>query len=97
MEDFKNTGSRLIVSFTGTGIGLAYASNPEGGIAGIELDGKTYENIDMYSHVPESINRTIAQGLENTLHTLTVTVSSTRNPASSDSMVIVDAIEVMRS
>jgi len=50
----------------------------------------------MYSQVPESINRTIARGLENTFHTLTLTVSGTRNPASSDSTVIVDAIEVMR-
>ena len=92
----KTQGSRLTVSFTGTGIALVYASNPEGGIAGIELDGKTHENIDMYSQFPESINRTIARGLENTFHTLTLTVSGTRNPASSDSTVIVDAIEVMR-
>ncbi len=88
-------GSRVAVSFTGTGVALLYAASPEGGIANIELDGKGYPDIDMYSPVPESaINRTIASGLENTIHTLTITVSSNRNPSSSNSMVIVDAVEI---
>lgn len=91
----ETVGSRVAVSFTGTGVALLYSASPEGGIANIDLDGKGYPDIDMYSPVPESgINRTIASGLENTRHILTITVSSNKNPSSSNSMVVVDAVEI---
>lgn len=91
----RTAGSRVAVSFAGTGVGLFYASNPEGGIANIDIDGKGYPDIDMYSPIPGSvINKTIASGLKNSRHTLTITVSSTRNQSSSNSMVVVDAVEI---
>ena len=90
------SGSLVSVSFTGTGVALIYATGPDGGTANMELDGKGYD-IDMYSPIPESsINRTIASGLENTRHTLTITVSSSRNPLSSNSVVVVDAVEIIQ-
>ncbi|HYN44790.1 MAG TPA: hypothetical protein VER35_02205 [Candidatus Limnocylindrales bacterium] len=92
----KTQGSRLTVSFTGTEAALVYALNPDGGIAGIELDGRIYEDIDMYSPVPEGKNMMIARGLTNTAHTLTVTVSGAKNPDSSGSKVIVDGLEITR-
>ena len=90
-------GSKVGVSFTGTGVALLYAAGPEGGTAGIELDGKAYPDIDMYSPIPESkINMTIASGLENTQHTLSITVSGKKNPAASNSFVVIDAVEVIQ-
>ncbi len=90
-------GSRVSVVFIGTGAKLLYAASPQGGIANIELDGKSYPDIDMYSPAPVSgISRTIASGLGNTPHTLVITVSGTRNPAASNSLVVVDALEVTR-
>ena len=51
--------------------------------------------IDMYSPAPESmVYRTIATGLENTQHTLVITVSRIKNLKSSDSFVVVDAVEI---
>ena len=87
----------MSVSFTGTGVALIYATGPDGGTANMELDGKGYPDIDMYSPIPEkSVNRTIASGLENTRHTLTITVSSSRNPLSSNYVVVVDAVEIIQ-
>lgn len=94
-KESGTSGSRVSVSFTGTSVALIYSASSEGGMANIDLDGKGYPDIDMYSPVPESgIKKTIANGLENTQHTLTITVSSTRNPSSSNSVVVVDAVEV---
>ncbi len=89
--------STVIVSFTGTGIVLYYTKGPDGGIATIELDGESYTFIDMYSPIRENkVNRTIARGLEKTSHILKITVSRIKNLKSSNSFVIVDAIEIIQ-
>lgn len=91
----RTPGSKAIVSFTGTGAALHYAKGPQRGIATIELDGESYPFIDMYSPAPESmVNRTIASGLKKTQHTLVFTVSKIKNLKSSDSFVVVDAVEI---
>lgn len=91
-------GSKVAVSFTGTGVALLYSAGQDGGTASIEVDGKAYPDIDMYSSIPYSkINMTIASGLENTQHTLSITVSGKKNPAASSSLIVVDAVEVTRS
>lgn len=91
----ETPGSKVTVSFTGTGVALLYGAGPEGGIASIELDGKPYTDIDMYSPIPQSnINKTISKGLENTRHALSFIVSSNRNPSASNSVVVIDAIEI---
>lgn len=90
----KTPGSKVAISFTGTGAVLLYRASPEGGLADIELDGNDYAVIDMYSPIPESVNRTIANDLENKQHILVLAVSSTKNPASSGSYVVVDALEI---
>lgn len=91
-------GSKVSVSFIGTGAILHYAAGLQGGIATIELDGKTYTYIDMYSPIQQNrAKKTIASGLENTLHTLTVTVSGNKNPASSNVYVVVDAVGITRN
>ncbi len=88
-------GSKVSVSFIGTGVILHYAAGLQGGIATIELDGKTYTYIDMYSPIPQNrATKTIASGLENKWHTLTVTVSGNKNPASSNFYVVVDAVGI---
>lgn len=88
-------GSRVSVDFIGTGAALLYATSPQGGIANIELDGKNYPDIDMYSPTPVTgASRTIASDLGNTPHTLVITVSGTRNPASSGNLVVVDAVGI---
>lgn len=89
-------GSKVTVSFAGTGVVLYYTKSPEGGIATIELDGESYTFIDMYSPIPESrIKRTIASGLKNTRHTLVVTVSRVKQLSSSNSFVVVDAVDIV--
>ncbi len=94
----ETPGSKVTVSFTGTGAALLYGAGPEGGIASIELDGKPYTDIDMYSPIPQSnINKTISKGLGNTRHALSIMVSSNRNPAASNSVVVIDAIEITQS
>lgn len=91
-------GSKVSVSFLGTGAILHYTTGLQGGIATIELDGKTYTYIDMYSAIPQnSAEKTIASGLENTWHTLTVTVSGNKNPASSNFYIVVDAVGITQS
>lgn len=91
-------GSKVSVSFLGTGAILHYAAGLQGGIATIELDGKTYTYIDMYSAIPQNrATKTIASGLENTWHTLTVTVSGNKNPASSNFYIVVDAVGITPS
>lgn len=91
-------GSRVNVVFIGSGAALLYAAGSQGGIANIELDGKSYPDIDMYSPIPVSgTSKTIASGLGNTPHTLVITVSGTRNPESSNSLVVVDAVGITQS
>lgn len=91
----KIPGSKATVSFAGTGVVLHYTKSPEGGIATIELDGESYTFIDMYSPIPESRDRTIASGLKNTQHTLVVTVSRVKQLPSSNSFVVVDAVDIV--
>lgn len=87
-------GSKAVVSFTGTGVALHYAKGPQSGIATIELDGESYPFIDMYSPVDGMVNRTIARDLKKTHHTLVITVSKIKNLKSSNSFVVVDAVEI---
>lgn len=90
--------SKVSVSFIGTGIILHYATGQQGGMATIELDGKTYTYIDMYSPIEQNrATKTIASGLENTWHTITVAVSGNKNPASSNYYVVVDAVGITSS
>ena len=91
-------GSKVSVSFIGTGAILHYATGQQSGIATIELDGKTYTYIDMYSPIPQNrATKTITSGLENTWHTLTVTVSGNKNPASSNLFVVMDAVGITQT
>lgn len=91
-------GSKASVSFIGTGVILLYATGLQGGIATIELDGKTFTYIDMYSPISQNrATKTIASGLENTWHTLTVTVSGNKNPASSNYFIVVDSVGITRT
>jgi hypothetical protein len=91
-------GSKVSVSFIGTGVILHYATGQQSGMATIELDGKTYTYIDMYSPIElKRATKTIASGLENTWHTITITVSGNKNPASSNYYVVVDALGITQT
>ncbi len=88
-------GSKVDITFTGTGVALIYTTTFAGGIATVEIDGVSYDNIDMYlPDVTFQVKKVIATDLDNAQHVLTITRSGTKNPASGHYQIIVDAVDV---
>lgn len=88
-----STGAKVDITFNGTEITLLYAKLPGNGIASVKIDGVPYPDIDMYSQTPTLGKKVIASNLTNANHLLTITVTSKRNPAADNNVIIVDAIE----
>lgn len=91
------TPCKVDITFTGTGIALIYFTHPSYGIATVEIDGVSYDNIDMYSPdltLTFQVKTVIATDLTNTQHVLTVTRSGTKNPAAAHWQINVDAVDV---
>jgi hypothetical protein len=87
-------GAVATLSFTGTGVRwLGYRDNNTG-IARASVDGEFVGDVDTYSASPELGEVFSAAGLTRGAHTLTIEVTGTRNPDSTDSWVIIDAFEV---
>ena len=93
-ESFSNTtGDHVDVPFTGTAVRYITSKANNHGIADIAIDGTKVASVDTYG----SGNRVVAyqtSGLSNGPHTLTITVSGTKNAASGDTFVSVDAVDV---
>lgn len=96
----SSLGDKVDITFTGTGIALIYATTDVLGIANVVIDGVLYDNIDMYSPGPApenvvfQVKKVIATGLTNTRHVLTINCSGTKNPASRNYTIVVDAVDV---
>ncbi len=88
-------GTKVDITFTGMGVALIYATTDHGGIATVEIDGVSYDNIDFYSpDVTFQVKEVIATDLDNAQHVLTITRSGTKNPASGHYHLLVDAVDV---
>lgn len=90
------TGETLTLPFRGTAISWIGYKGPDGGIATVQIDGGAPVEVDTYSPVAkvQQISFT-ASGLADTNHTLTITATGRRNPASSAPRIVVDAFNVM--
>jgi hypothetical protein len=95
------TNGTATFSFEGTGIAIVYAKWGNRGIAGVSVDGGPETLVDMYAPgsgslatvQPQQVTQ-IASGLTNGPHTVTIRVTGTRNPASTDNLINIDAYDV---
>lgn len=95
-ESFSNrAGDHVDVPFTGTAVRFVTSKTNNHGIADISLDGTKVASVDTYaaSNASQIVAYQVS-GLAAGAHTLTITVSGTKNAASSDTFVTVDAVDV---
>ena len=82
------------LTFTGTGVSWLGARNTNNGIARVSIDGAPVGEVDTYSTSLETAVLFTATGLPHVAHTMTITAAGTKNAASSDTWVIIDAFDV---
>jgi hypothetical protein len=89
-------GAQATFTFTGTGVRWIGFSGPQTGIADVMLDGAFVKEVDMYAPT-EGPQHTVftATDLAPGTHTLTITVTGLKNPASSWFWVLIDAFDVI--
>lgn len=88
-------GSTAQLTFSGTRVEWFGTMSPQSGTAFVFVDGAFTQMVDGYSARPFSQQRLFsAYGLSPGSHTITITVSGTRNPASRASLVTIDAFVV---
>lgn len=89
--------NKVEITFIGTGIRLISIKCDHCGIFKVEIDGKSYPDIDTFVEgVPTGLplSQDIATNLNNAKHTITLSASDKKNPASTGSVILIDAIEV---
>ena len=86
-------GAVATLSFTGTEVRWLSLLNSNNGIARLSLDGTLLGEVDTYASSPAGTVFTAA-GLTRGPHTLTIEVTGTKNQASTDTWVIIDAFDV---
>jgi hypothetical protein len=85
----NQTGASASLVFTGSALTLTYVKQGNVGIATVAIDGLTVDSLDSYSPTrlfQQQKTYTTTSGV----HTVTVTVSGTKNAASSDVYLIFD-------
>ena len=89
-------GETVTLPFRGTGISWVGYQGPDGGIAQVRVDGGPIVEIDTYSPT-QKFQQVVftATGLTDGNHTLTITTTGNKNPASSAARIVVDAFDVM--
>jgi hypothetical protein len=90
----KLAGAVATVSFTGTEIRWLSFRNNNNGIARASVDGVFVGEVDTYAASPGAAVVFTATGLPRGAHSLAIEVTGTRNPASTDTWVIIDAFDV---
>ena len=87
-------GDRATFTFTGNLASWIGFRGPQGGIARVYVDGLVVSDIDTYSSF-EQVQAMVFQttGLADGTHTLTIEVTGTSNPASTDTFIVVDAFD----
>lgn len=91
----RTSGAAATFAFVGTRVDVIGMTGPKAGVALVSLDGGAPVSVDLYS-VQTAFGQTIfsAPGLDNGMHTLSLTVAGTASPASADTYVSVDAVRV---
>jgi hypothetical protein len=87
-------GSRATFSFTGTAVSWISVKCELCGTADVFVDGTLAGTVDMYSATREQGVVFTATGLPVGTHTLAIDVTGTKNPASGDAYIAVDAFDV---
>jgi hypothetical protein len=89
-------GSRSELTFTGTSVRWIGQRRRDSGIARVFVDGTFVAQVDTFTPIQDELQAAVfgATGLQPGQHVLTIEVTGQMNPASSGSMVIVDAFEV---
>jgi hypothetical protein len=87
--------TRATLTFNGTAVRWIGFQGPQTGIARVFLDGSLVATVDTYASA-ELVGAVLytVSGLASTSHTLAIESTGTRNPASSDIFVVVDAFDV---
>ncbi len=87
---------QVILDFDGVGVRWLGSKGPGGGIAKINLDGVLIETVDGYAATHEQQTELFEiTGLERGLHTLLIRATGTKNPLSTNTLIGVDAIDVI--
>jgi hypothetical protein len=88
-------GSTATLTFTGTGAVINGVKDHDQGIATYSVDGGTPRSVDDYSatRVPGASLFTIS-GLSSGTHTITITVTGTKNSASSNDIIALDSATI---
>jgi hypothetical protein len=95
-QETTTTGATVTLPFRGTAISWIGYVGPDGGIATAQIDGGAPTQVDTYS--PTAKYQPVvfmASGLADTNHTLTITATGQKNPASTSARIVVDAWDVM--
>ena len=96
-ESWSTTaGDSVTVNFTGTAVQWIGPKNTNGGIGDVAIDGTQVATVDTYASAGKEFQQVLFSqaGLASGSHTLTITVTGQRNPASSSPTVVVDAVNV---
>jgi hypothetical protein len=88
-------GDKLTLTFRGTSITWQGGHGPDGGIAAVQVDGGPVTNVDTYGPTQKFQEIMFSKtGLADASHTLTITVTDQKNPASAGTKIFVDAFDV---
>ena len=92
----QQAGDTMSVTFTGTAVQWIGPKNNNGGIADVSVDGTQVATVDTYNASGKEFQQLLfsTSGLAAGSHTLTITVTGTKDAASSAATVVVDAINV---
>ena len=95
-QETYTAGDSVTLPFRGTGINWVGYRGPDGGIATVQIDGGTPIEVDTYAATSKVQDVVFAaSGLADGNHTITITATGARNPASSATRIVVDAFDVM--
>lgn len=86
-------GANASFKFTATGITWVTRKGPDQGIASVTIDGASRGSVDLYATSAQSFSKSYS-GLSSRTHTIVVTVTGTKNAASTGTQVAVDAFVV---
>lgn len=95
-QETSTAGDTMTVPFRGNGIGWIGYRGPDAGIAQVQVDGGPVSEVDLYA--PSPVYQPIvfaASGFADADHTLRITATGRKNPASTAARVVVDAFDVM--
>jgi hypothetical protein len=95
-QETYTTDETVTLPFRGTAISWIGYRGPDGGIALMQVDGGAPVEVDTYSPIAKfQAELFTATGLADANHTLKITNTGRRNPASNSTRIVVDAFEVM--